>query len=71
MGDKLLNVGKEEINSFTDTTQSYKSMHISYGIRLEVLQQENKEYKREAQQPIMTEKGAKTNVVQGRSDAAK
>ena len=43
-------------------------MHISYGIRLEVLQQGNKEYKREAQQLIITEKGAKTNVVQGRSD---
>ena len=66
MGDRLLNVGKEKINSFADT--SYKSMHISYGIRLEVLQQENKDYKREAQQPIITEKGAKTNVVQGRSD---
>ena len=49
MGDRLLNVGKEKINSFADT--SYKSMHISYGIRLEVLQQENKDYKREAQQP--------------------
>ena len=69
MGDRLLNVGKEEINSFADA--SYKSMHFSYGIRLEVLQQENKDYKREAQQPIITEKGAKTNVVQGRSDAAK
>ena len=41
MGDKLLNVGEEEINSFIDTTQSYKSMHISYGKRLEVLHQWN------------------------------